>query len=91
MERVSVATTLSNGSKTHMGGHLKPVTLKPVIRIFPRFRFHIFRDFALRNLLLPLFFRGEREFSHFPHFPCIGFELLILKIRPTGFIMTGLK
>ena len=60
------------------GGHLKPVTLKPVIRIFPRFRVRIFRvfRFALRNLLRPLFFWGEtrreRDFPHFPFFPRIA-------------------
>ena len=87
------------------GGHLKPVTLKPVIRIFRIFRVFVsafsafsafllcgissdpcfFRVFALRDLLRPLFFWGERDFPHFPHFPCIGFESLISKIRPTGF------
>ena len=60
----------------------------------PRFRvriFRIFRVFALRDLLRPLFFWGERDFPHFPHFPCVGFESLISKIRPTGFRMTGLR
>ena len=76
------------------GGHLKPVTLKPVIRIFRIFRvfvsaFSAFSAFffALQNLLRPLFFWGERDF---PRFPRISFESLISKIRPTGFRMTGL-
>ena len=64
---------------------------------FPRFRVRIFRifrvfcAFAQRNLLRPLFFWGERDFPHFLRFPCIGFESLISKIRPTGFIVTGLR
>ena len=61
---------------------------------FPRFRvriFRVFRALALRNLLRPLFFWGERDFPHFPRFARIGFESLISKIRPTGFIMTGLR
>ena len=40
----------------------------------------------LRHLLV---FLG-REGLHFLHFPRIGFELLISKIRPTGFTMTGM-
>ena len=76
------------------GGHLKPVTLKPCnhphFPHFPRFRvrifriFRVFRVFALRNLLRPLLFWGERDCPHFPHFSRIGFESLISKIRPTG-------
>ena len=61
---------------------------------FPRFRvriFRVFRVFALRNLLRPLFFWGKRDFPHFPRFLRIGFESLISKIRPTGFRMTGLR
>ena len=38
----------------------------------------------------PCFFWGERDRLHFPHFPVIGFKSLISKIRPAGFIMTGL-
>ena len=40
----------------------------------------------LWNLLRPLFFWGERDLPHFPHFRRIS-----KKIRPTGFIMTGLQ
>ena len=86
-----------------IGGHLKPVTLKPVIRI----SFRIFRVFAsafsrphfpvrfprFRSAESPqtLVFLGWEGRPHFPHFPCIGFESLISKIRPTGFRMTGLR
>ena len=59
---------------------------------FPRFRvriFCIFRVVALWNLLKPLFSWGQRDLLHFPHFRRIGFESLISKIRPTGFIVTG--
>ena len=64
---------------------------------FPRFRVRIFRifrvflAFARWNLHRPLFFWGERDFPHFPHFPRIGFESLISKNRPTGFVVTGLR
>ena len=61
---------------------------------FPRFRvciFRIFLVFARWGLLRPLFLWGERGLPHFPHFPRIGFESLISKIRPTGSIMTGLN
>ena len=57
----------------------------------PCFGVRIFRVscvFALRHLPRPLFFWGERDR---PHFSRIGFELLISKIRPTGFIVTGLR
>ena len=76
------------------GGHLKPVTLKPVSHIFGIFRVFVstFSAFsALWSLLRPLFFWGERDLPHFPHFRCIGFALLLSEIRPTGFIMTGLR
>ena len=39
----------------------------------------------------PLFFWGERDLPHLPYFPRIGFESLISKIQPSGFIMTGLR
>ena len=60
---------------------------------FPHFRVRVFRISAfcafcagrLRNLLRPLSFWGERDLLHFLHFPRIGFESLISKIRPTGF------
>ena len=43
---------------SQVGGHLKPVTLKPVIRIFRIFR--VFCVFVLRSLLRPLFsWRGR--------------------------------
>ena len=85
---------------THDGGHLKPVTLKPVIRIFRIFRVFVsaFSAFSAFSALLlfgissdPCFFWAERDFPHFPRFPRIGFESLISKIRPTGFRMTGLR
>ena len=54
-----------SGSFANFGGHLKPVTLKPVIRIFRIFRvfaasafsriFRVFRAFALWSLLKPLY------------------------------------
>ena len=73
---------------TEHGGHLKPVTLKPVSRIL---RFSVFRISAFSafgHLLRPLFFWGERDL---PHLPRIGIEPLISKIRPTGFTTTGLS
>ena len=75
--------------------HIKPS--HPHFPHFPRFRVRIFRIFrgfrvfARWNLLRPLFFWGERDRPHFPHFRRFGFESLISKIRPTGFIMTGLR
>ena len=58
---------------------------------FPRFRVCIFRFFAWWSLLKPLFLQGKRGPSVFSAFSRIGFELLISKIRPTGFIVTGLR
>ena len=70
------------------GGHLKPDTCKPFSRIF---RVCIFRILLLRGIFLD-YFCGERgTFRHFPHFPRTGFKSLILKIRPTGFVKTGLR
>ena len=39
----------------------------------------------------PMFFWSERDLPHFPVFPRIGFESLISKIRPTGFIVTWFR
>ena len=75
-------------------GSPKASHIKPSHPHFPRFRvriFRIFRVFARWNLLRSLFFWGERDRPHFPHFRRFGFESLISKIRPTGFIMTGLR
>ena len=58
---------------------------------FLSFRVLIFCLFALWNLHKALCFWGEKDLLHFPHFPVIGFESLISIIRPTGFIMTGLR
>ena len=44
---------------------------------------HVFRVFAQWNLLRP-FFWGESHLPLFPYFPRVG-------IRPTGFILTGLR
>ena len=76
------------------GGHLKPVTLKPVIRIFRVFAsafsaFSVFSAFSFCGVSSDPCFPGWEGRPHFPHFPCIGFESLISKIRPTGFRMTG--
>ena len=53
--------------------------------------FSAFSAFLLRGVSSDPCFQGERGLPHFPHFPCIRFESLISKIRPTGFIMTGLR
>ena len=78
---------------------LKPVTLKPVSRIFrvscPYF-LHLPR---FRSVESPQTFffgwggwgGGERDLPHFPHLRRIRFESLTSKIRPTGFIMTSLR
>ena len=91
---------LLNSLNTLIGGHLKPVTLKPVIRIFRIFRVFVSAFFAFSAFSAFLFcrissdpcFSGVRgTFRIFRIFPaCIGFESLISKIRPTGFRMTGL-
>ena len=60
---------------------------QPYFLHFPRCRFRIFRVCSVESPR-PLFFWGE---SDLPHFPRIGFESLISKIRPTGFIVTGLS
>ena len=54
------------------GGHLKPVTLKPVIRIFRVFvsAFSVFS--ALRSLLRPLFSWGGRDVRIFRIFAVSG-------------------
>ena len=77
------------------GGHLKPVTLKPVSRIFSIFHvfmsaFSVFSASSASGISSNPCFLGEWDLPHFPHLPRIGFEALILKIRLTGFIMTGL-
>ena len=85
-------------NKKNVGVHLKPVTLKPVIRIFRIFRvfvsafsaFSTFSVFLLCGISSDPCFSGVRVFPHFLHFPRLGFESLISKIRPTGFNMTGL-
>ena len=78
-------------SPRDIGGHLRPVTLKPVSRIFrvscPHFPY--FPRFCAVESPQTLFFWGQRDPLHCPHFPRIGL-LLISKIRPTGFIRTGL-
>ena len=93
-------TALQHRKSRIAGGHLKPVTLKPVIRIFRIFRvfvsaFSAFSAFSpcFRSAESPqtLVFLGWEGRPHFRHFPCIGFESLISKIRPTGFRMTGLR
>ena len=82
------------------GGHQKPVTLKPISCIFYILRVFVSAFAALSaflqnslcgNRLRPLFFHGAKDLLHFPHFPCIRFESLISKVRPTGFFMTGLR
>ena len=84
-------------SEIENGGHLKPVTLKPVSRIFRIFRVFVSAFSAFSAFLLPGvssdpgFCRGERGLPHFPHFSRIGFESLISKMRATGFIVTGLR
>ena len=69
-------------------GHLKPVTLNFVFSAFWCPHFPHFRRF--RHFLRPLFFWGERDRPPLQPFPCM-FESLISKIRPTNFIMTGLR
>ena len=99
------ATVLANSDFQYctgnFGGHLEPVTLKPVSCIFrilmpafphfPHCRFvRIFRIVASWNLPRPLFSGVRGTFRIFRTFPISGFESLILKIRLTGFIVTGL-
>ena len=72
------------------GGHLKPVTLKPVSHIFCVFVSAFSTFCSVKSLQTLVFFSGvRRDVPHFPHFLRIGFESLISKIRPTGSIMTG--
>ena len=83
------------GTQWHLWGspNLKASHIKANHPHFPRFRvrifciFRVFRVFAPWGLFRPLFLWGDRGFPHFPHFPRIGFESLISKIRPTGFIV----
>ena len=77
------------------GGHLKPVTLKPVIHIFRIFRvscphFPRFPSFRPAESPQTLVFLGWEGRPHFPPFPCIRFESLISKIRPTGIRWLGI-
>ena len=82
--KIAAATTENRAILVHSdGGHLKPVTLKPVICIFCIFHIFVFAFSAFSAFLLfgifsdPCFFCGERDFPYFPHFPRIGFESLI--------------
>ena len=78
------------------GGHLKPVTLKPISRIFRILAsvFSAFSAFSASSLRAissdPCFFSGVRgTFRIFRILPVSGSNRW--KIRPTGFIMTGLR
>ena len=51
----------------------------------------LFSALSFCRISSDLVFLGWEGRPHFPHFPCIGFESLISKIRPTGFRMTGLR
>ena len=73
----------NNFCRTHnsCGGHLKPITLKPVIRIFCIFRvfvsalsaFSAFSAFSFCGISSdPCFPGGGRDSPHFPHFPLSG-------------------
>ena len=80
---------IQTGFDTHQNGpHLKPVILKPVIRIFRIFRvlairiFRIFRVFRVFRASLsskPYFLCEERKNPHFPHFP--NFALVGSKLQ----------
>ena len=67
------------------GGHLTPV--HHIKACTCRVLVSAFSAFSLRGISPdPRFFWGETDLAHFLHFLRIGFESLILKIRPTSFI-----
>ena len=75
-----------------VGPVLFPTIFRALLSIFRIFRVFAsaFSAFLLCGVFSnPCFCRVS--LPHFPHFRRIGFESLISKIRPTGFIVTGLR
>ena len=71
-------------------GSPKASHIKASFPHFPRFGLRISRVFRVLGIFSDPCFCRVRG-AHFPHFPRIGFESLISKIRPTRFIMIGLR
>ena len=69
VDDLSTQKNMTARKDPNSGGHLTPVTLEPVSRIFRFFR--IFYFLSLWNLLRPLFSSGERDLPHFSAFFCI--------------------
>ena len=93
----SYSSWWSESQRAHVTwGRLRPV--KPISHIFCIFHvsmsaFSTASSFSFSGISqnLSLGAGGCKEPSAFPHFPCIGFELLILKIRKAGSRATSLS